>query len=123
MKNEEIKQIVSGLLPDILICYDVKDVNHRPHPYMIGVSHISHASKHHSGMLGEATLKAVKCTHPNCNLSYEEHISDKVIFLQLKDNVSKDVMHKVLEKIVSTFPEKLFDGFSFIESEEKYRII
>ena len=123
MENKKIKEIVSGLLPDTLICYDVTNVNHKPHPYMVGSKHVTHASKYYGGMLGEATLKAVKCAYPNCNFSYEEHTSDKVIFLQLKDNVTKELIQTVFDKIIETLPKKSFDGFSFIESKEKYRIL
>jgi len=74
-------------------------------------------------MLGVSTLNKVKCAHPHCNLSYDEHTADKVIFLQLKNNVSQEFMQKAIEKIVEALPDKSFDGFSFIETEQKFRII
>lgn len=117
MSNEEIKEKVTEILPDNVICYNVENINHRPHLFMITNKHISNSKGMH------LDVNSAPCGFKNCTLKYSEHTSDKVIFLQLRDNINKDVIQKILQKIVEALPEKSFNGFSFIETEEKYRIL
>jgi hypothetical protein len=89
---------------------------------MIGPAHISYASDHHSGRLGEETLKKVRCAHPNCNIPYEDHISDCVAFLQLTQNTTNELANKVLKDLVDAIGDKCVDGFAFVDTKEKFRI-
>lgn len=57
-KAKKIRELLSG--QDLYEVKDVLGVNHKPHPYVIGTAHITYASKHHGGMLGEDTVKNVK---------------------------------------------------------------
>lgn len=119
MNNKEKEIAIKELLENsCLTCLKVNDVNHTPHPYMIGSKHITHASDNHGGRLGEATLKAVPCAY-NCGLSYEEHTSDNVAFLQAVKDCTKEEINIELNKIVEKFGEKFLDGFAFVESKFK----
>jgi hypothetical protein len=73
-------------------------------------------------MLGEETLKAVPCAHPRCTISYAEHTSDRVCFLKLKRDTTNKELSEALKALVDILGEKYLDGFSFIETEEKFRI-
>lgn len=101
---------------------DIMDVNHHPHPYTIGPKHIQHASDHSGGLLGEDTVQKIPCAHLNCKLSYAEHTSDKVMFLQLKRNTTDKEMHEFMDNLSKTFVEDKIDGICFIETDEKFRI-
>lgn len=67
--------------------HEIADINHKPHPFMIGPMHVAHAADHHSGILGEETLKAIPCAHKGCDLSYKDHTYDRVLVLQLKKTI------------------------------------
>ena len=119
-KAEKIEDVLKG--QDLFKVLSVDDVNHKPHPYMIGPRHITYASDHHSGRLGEEILKAVQCAHVDCRLSYEEHTSDNVCFLQLLRNGTNEEAQTVLKALVDTI-DNLVDGFAFVETPEKYRML
>ena len=118
MSNEEKEIKINELLQDTqLKCLKVDNVNHKPHPFMIGPRHVAHASDNHGGMLGEATLNAIPCAMNDCRLSYKEHTSDNVAFLQLTRNSANDELNKTLQKLVEDLGEKFVDGFAFVKNE------
>ncbi len=119
-KAKKIRELLSE--QDLYDVKDVMGVNHKPHPYMIGTAHITYASKNCGGMIGEETLKNVRCAHPHCNLPYEEHTSDTVCFLQLKRNGTNAEANVILKALVTKIGDNFVDGFAFVESPEKYRI-
>lgn len=125
MSNEDkcnkIKECLGNT--DILEILKVDNINHKPHCYTIGSKHVSYASKYYGGILDTKTLNKVKCAVSNCNLSYDEHTSDTVAFLQLKREVTKDEIQKLLKNIVDTIGETFISGFALVETEQKYRII
>jgi len=86
---------------------------------MIGPEHITYASKNHNGMLGEETVKKVRCAHSGCNLSYDDHTSDLVAFLQARKEMSKSQANISLKHIVDNIDKNLVDGFAFVESDYK----
>lgn len=124
MSNEEIESAIKELLKDseIVTVKSVQDVNHKPHPYVIGSRHVKHASEHHSGMLGEETMKAVQCAHPHCNLPYDQHTSDKVLFLSLKQHTTRDELQIELLETSTVMIANNVDGLAFVETEEEFRI-
>ena len=120
-KSTKIKEALKD--QDLYLVKDVMDINHRPHQYTIGPAHIGYASDHHSGMLDMETIKNVKCAYPNCNIPYEDHTSDNVCFLQLKSNGTNDEASTILKKLVTDLGESFVDGFAFVDTDEKFRII
>lgn len=100
----------------------INNINENPHRFTIGPQHIKHAADNHGGMLGLETLKAVRCAHPRCNVSYEEHTSDKVLFLQLQRDGNNEEANAELKKIVDLMKEDNIDGIVMVESDQEYRI-
>jgi len=95
----------------------VKNVNHRPHVFMVGPRHVKHASDNCCGMLGEATMREIPCSMKNCGLSYAEHKSDRVLFIKvLVKKEIKDLFD--LTGYLNTIKDKLtslnIDGVAFI---------
>jgi glycosidase len=123
MNNNELKAKYEGLFKDsdIFKVEDVTDVNHRPHPFTIGPKHIEHAQQL-GCVLGDATLRAVPCAAYQCNLSYDEHTSDKVLMLSLKCNCEQEQVNDELNDVVKEVAADGIDGFSFLETPEKFRV-
>lgn len=102
--------------------HEIADINHKPHPFMIGPNHVAHAADHHSGKLREETLKAIPCAHKDCGLSYEDHTYDRVLVLQLKKTIKDTEARDFLTTLIDDFKADKIDGFMFIETEEQFRI-
>jgi len=117
MTNEELKQKVNEILPNSVTCYLVENVNYKPHMFMITEKHIANSK----GMYLDTN--SAPCGIKNCKLTYEEHTSDKVIMLQLKNDILRNDVQQILKLIVDTLPENSFDGFTFIRTDENYKII
>lgn len=101
--------------------------NFKPHPYVIGVRHVVHASDHHSGMLGEETLRAIPCEYRSadgtgCHVPHDQHTHDTVLFLQLCRNLGNKEAADALFAIKDEMVADKIDGFAFVESDEKFRI-
>lgn len=123
MENSEKEQkIRENLKGDIFILKSVENINHKPHPYTIGLKHIVYASDHQGSMLDKETCRKVRCAHPNCHVPYDEHTSDCIAFLQLTKNTTQKMAQKVLKSLADAIGEKCIDGFCFVETNEKFRI-
>jgi len=124
MSNEEKEKIITTKLQhqDLYKVYTVTNINHTPHPYMIGTKHIVHASNNHGGILRKETMDEIPCAHTGCNLDYDSHTSDLVCALQLRRNGNQEEANKILNFLVSDLDKKFIDGFIFIETEEGYRV-
>ena len=124
MTNEEKTEIIKKALEkqDLFSAMSVQDVNHKPHPFMIGPRHVTDAADNYGGRLGEATLNKIPCSHKECNLMYADHTSDKVCFLQLKRSGTQKEGNSILKGLVDELENGLVDGYSFVETTEKYRI-
>jgi len=123
--TDELKAEFEKLCIDTIFSFkSITTINPKPYPYTIGPNHIKHAADNCSGMLGEATLKAIPCAVPRCNLPYEDHTYDTVCFLQLKRDANKDEANKDI-KILNDFIMKhdLAEGFCFVDTDKKFRII
>jgi hypothetical protein len=87
--EEQIKAKIEGLFE----FKSITNVNHNPHPFMIGSKHIEFCSENYGGMLGDSCIQDTRfptCSHPGCNLGYESHTSDKVLFLSLLKDLAED---------------------------------
>lgn len=100
----------------------IDNINHEPHKFMIGPPHIKHAAEKHGGMLGETTLRAVKCVYPGCTTSYDDHKSTKVVFLQLKRDGKNDEANGELILIKQILTDNAIEGIVMVESDPEYRI-
>ena len=115
--NEELESIIKPLLEgSCLKLHSVTHVNYKPHPYMIGTPHLTKSSGIYLN-IEEAESKGAKCAHKNCNLSYKEHTSDRIGFVQTIKNCTNEDVQKALLPIVEEIGEKILDGLAFIESE------
>lgn len=124
MEKEEIEKQVSEILQkeNLFIGKGIENVNHKPHPFTIGPKHVAHAADHCGGMLGDETIKAIPCAAPGCRLSYEHHTSDKVLFLSLVGNTTKELAQIELKKLVELMEANKIDGICMVETPEKFRI-
>lgn len=122
MTNEELADLFRDRITDPLELERVAEVNHRPHPFVVGSRHVAYAADRCGGILGEEALRAVCCAHRNCNLSYDEHTSDRVMFLKLTRNCTQAEIKAVLVPIADEVGATGVDGFAFVETEEGYRI-
>ena len=126
MNNDELRTVLKNCLDetdqDLFKIYDVDRVNHKPHPFMIGPRHVAHAADNHSGMLGEKTLEAIPCAMPRCELSYHEHTSNLVVFLQLQRDGEAYEANEILGKLAPVLEENKIEGVVFVDTEEQFRI-
>lgn len=105
----------------------ITNVNHKPHPYTVGGRHVSWVAENHNGILSEQAIKdgekhGIYCEHPNCTLPYDQHTFDRVLFLQLTRNMSREEASEQLNSVVDSLKEHKIDGISFVETTERYRI-
>ena len=125
MSNEDLKTKLSELCSELKIdtfhVYDVLDINHDPHPYMIGSKHVAYASDHYNGMLGKEVCEKIGCAHPGCNLPYSAHTSIKSMFIQLNRNVDPEELQSDLVALLEDY-NNIIDGITFVDTEEQFRV-
>lgn len=122
-KKEKLEKINSLLkVNGLFIGLSMDNINHKPHNYTIGSEHVKYAAEKHGGMLGEETCRKVRCARPNCNVPYDDHTSDEICFLKLTRSITNEEAKTELKNLVDTLGEKFLDGFSFIETPEKFRM-
>ncbi len=100
--------------------HDVTTCNHDPHPFMLGPKHISFASDHYGGRLGDACTTDPRfptCSSRGCQLKYSDHISDLVCFLQAKKNCTLKEVEVELLLLKDHCEADGVDGFGFIQSD------
>lgn len=133
-KEQKIIELLKD--QDIFKVMSIEHINHKPHPYMIGTSHIAFASDNYMGRLGKEAItegeRINKCrcyfkgtngrTGDRCNLPYESHTSDEVCFLQLLRNCSNKEASGILFMLKTELGEDFIDGFGFVETKEKFKI-
>jgi hypothetical protein len=125
MNKEETLTYFQGLLDEagIFKASGIHEENHRPHTFTVGPKHVAYAADNNGGVLSEEICEKIGCAHKGCNLSYEEHESDKTLFLQLKKDAEQEDANKELLKIKDALLENKIDGVAFVDTEEKYRFL
>jgi len=126
MTIEETMVLFSDVLDKkgLLKVKGIHETNHDPHQFTIGPKHIAAANeKGRGGILSEDVLKEISCAVPKCNLSYEDHKSDKVLFLQLTQDVTETDAQNELIKIKDILTDNNIEGVAFVDSEEKYKFL
>ena len=123
MDKKLVKSQISKLTEGIFSVHCITEINHNPHPYMVGTKHVVHASKHFGGVLDKRTFSIVGCAHPHCSMDYVSHTFDTILTLKLLKNLSNDEAKSVLKTVIPLLEEHKIDGIIFIETEENFRII
>ena len=113
--NEEITELMKAMSSEFGFVDKVMNVNRKPHPYMIGVAHVTLASKH-GGMLTEEVCREVQCAHPGCTVSYDQHTSDRVAFVKFTRDCTNTEAQDWLKTLVPICEEHKVDGFAFVET-------
>lgn len=118
--SEDLKKKWQAKPPEGFEVHDVTTANHKPHPFCISSRHIAHASDHYCGRLGEESMRAAPCGMRGCNLSYDEHTSDLVMFLKLTRSMTSKEAQESLKPICDEVEADKIDGFAFIKNEFEF---
>ncbi len=96
---------------------DVRWVNQKPHPFVIGTRHVAHASDHNGGILDESVISQFPCADKDCRLPYNQHTKgDHVAFVRLTREVTTDEMRTWLLSLKEWCDTNKIDGFAFIDT-------
>lgn len=141
MSNEEVLKKFPAPLFDEYKLESINDVNHKPHPYCITPRHltgegmcldeaaIKTAEKDHGarcGMYvssdGKQTHNGPKSGYSRCQVPYDEHTSDKVLFV--KALVNKEIkalrgINNYLKSLTPLMEKYKIDGVAFIAPTKK----
>ena len=127
-KEKEDKIKISLENQDLYLVKSIENINHKPHPFCIGPEHIQRYTIDKSKRCamyvndkGDYSISYKKGYH-KCGLSYEEHTSDNVCFLQLKRNGTTEEANAILTKLIKDIGIDFIDGFAFVETKQKYRV-
>ena len=116
--SEKYKSLVES--SGFLTLGGIKDVNFKPHPFMVGVKHITYASDHCGGILGQEVLEKIPCAHPGCHLPYDQHTHDTVMFLKLTRNATETEAREALKSLSGDLEVDGVDGFAFIKTDFEF---
>jgi len=126
MTIEEKLTVFSDILKveGILISKGIHRENFDPHPFTVGPKHVTDAADNYEGLMGEETLQKIPCAiKGGCNLSYEDHKSDNILFLQLTRDASEIEVNGELIKIKEKLLELEINSIAFVDTEEKYKFL
>ncbi len=134
--NEELSKIPQPKSKDFKLD-DIHNVNHNPHPYCITPKHLLPNEMYiDNRTIKEAESQGARCGMwtkgkkyrngfisggTRCDLSHDEHTSDKVLFLKaLVDKPIKELsgLNAYLKKIVPVMKRLKIDGVGFIELDK-----
>ena len=113
---DQLRQLVDSAMISL---EDIHKVNFKPHPFMIGVKHVSYAAEHNGGMLTQDIIDKIPCAQKGCNLSSKEHTCDTVLFVKLAKNLTEVELRNELLKLKDSMIANSIDGVAFIESDYK----
>ena len=113
--NKELVKVMAPLLRPLFEVVACEQVNHRPHPFMIGPKHLEK-----SGMVLDPNV--APCAMRGCGLPYSEHTSEKALILKRAryepENKLREEEVQMLESIKPVLEEHKIDGFGFIRGEQ-----
>jgi hypothetical protein len=128
-KETEAKVIAEAkeVMGDLFVPLSVESINWNPHPPTVGVRCVTEASDNHGGALTEAVFDKVGCEHTEfgrgrCGLPMSAHKCDVVLFVKLTRNCDKQEAQTTLSRVVPILEKYKIDGFTFVETPEKFRI-
>ena len=111
--NDELPKFLTELLPELAGVVELlkaDNVNYKPHPFMIGPKHFPKDG----GMFIQP--RQAPCAMQGCNLSYDEHTSDRALFVRpLTENEPdiKAALKKIVEACTKTGIK--LDGFALVK--------
>jgi len=116
--DEELEYKFRTSFNGTFIVRGIRNVNFKPHPFTIGPKHMEN-----SGMYLDPN--SAPCAVPGCKLKYEDHLSDKVMFLECARDVTEKEAKEVLgsQKIIDAMEHFEIDGFAFVESRKGYKFV
>lgn len=123
MEDKKLEEEIQKLVDGYFTVKSIMNINHDPHPFMLGPKHIRFASNKYMGMLGDACINDKNfptCSYPGCNLRYQDHKSDRVLALSLVKDITNDDGSRILKSL--PLLENKIDGIIFVETDEKFRI-
>jgi len=117
----------------------IDSVNHKPHPYCITPKHLGEhmyldsntimdMEKNHGAHCGMYVgpdgryTNGFKSGYSRCNVPYDEHTSDKVLFIQaLVDKEVKDLkgLQSYTKSILPIMKKLKIDGIAFVAPEKQ----
>ena len=110
----ELPQLFQPAVDEHFTVLRVDHVNHKPHPFMITPRHFDD---------GVVNPDKAPCGMRDCILSYSEHKSAKVVFLQCKHDVAKSEAEACFHALQPLLEEHSCDGVAFVEHLEGWRIV
>jgi hypothetical protein len=122
-----------GPLAGSFVVRSVQQVNHKPHPFMVGARHVEVASRSFGGRLGKEVCDQVGCDWreganpgggrgPRCGRPTAEHTSDRVLFLSMVRHLTRDEATAALGRIADRLKADGVDGVAFVETPERFRV-
>ncbi len=112
--NEELPGKYQHLVVDDFHISEVRCVNFKPHPFMIGPRHFPGDGE------GSYILpRKAPCAMRGCCLDYDEHTHDVAMFLKCKRQLPNKEAAAALMKLKNAFEEDKVrvDGFAFLKGE------
>lgn len=114
--DDELAELIQELLPEVSETVEVERaerVNFNPHPFVIGPKHFPE-----DGGMYIDPYKA-PCAMKGCNLSYEEHTSERALFVRPKVDPATGAFKDALKKILAVLEENSvkIDGFALLKPE------
>lgn len=124
METKKLEKEIQKLVDGYFTVKSITNVNYDPHPFMLGTKHIVFASDKYSGILGDTCVNDKNfptCSHPGCNLKYQDHKSDRVIMLSLVKDITNDEGSEILRSL--PLIDNKIDGIVFVDTPEKFKFI
>jgi len=121
--DSELPKLFQPVVDDHFNVLTVRHVNHKPHPFVITQEHVA---KSH-GILDPTVAR---CGHPDCRSAYgrhtgayEEHTSERAVFLQCKHDVAQSEAQECLAQLKPLLEEHKVDGVAFAEHPDGWKIV
>lgn len=127
MSEEQIKDINILLDTQKIKALSIDNINHVPHPYMIGPKHLEYND---SMFLGDSQIRHMESEHgpmcyqekTTCQILYEDHTSIKVVFMELQCNLENKEAGEELFKAKNYLEENDIEGITFVDTPERFRV-
>ena len=105
-------------------------IAYHPHPYMVGVRHVTLAAERYGGMLGEEVCRQLPCAWKGkdgnsgvpCHVPYEQHMVEKAAFVVLERDVKNKELGSWLFSLKPWAEEKQLAGFAFPNMNKPYKV-